>query len=201
MTHPIRAFLLAAVAALFSSAGLGQAMAAPAIAIPSPKLQSDIVLVEDGDGLAREGARIIRRDRDGKHRGERSRRHDDARRHRDGNHQAHRRDRDKRFSRRRHQDDRLGYNRAEPGKRLGYNRDYDDGHAYDGRNGPRFLHRRRDGRSGWHDDDFGDRHRHPRRVYEMESFGYSAEPRRTSPGHRDRGPARRLSDVLTAVPD
>lgn len=217
MTRFLTGICAAAVAGAFSIAAFAPASATPAIVPDISTSASHVVQVDDGDGIAPDSARIIRRDRHRDRRGEKFRRHHEGqkqvRRHHDGPRQAHRRDRDKRFARRHYQDDRLGYKRARPGERLGYNRagpdqrlGYNRSHDRDGyadgdHKGPRHFRRHRDDRRQWRRDDFYDGYRHKRRLYKMESFGYSAGPDKGSSGHR-RGSGRGgLGDILTAVPD
>jgi len=192
----------AALAATLSIAGLAPAGAARLFVPDAPPAVQHVVQINDGDGIGRDGARIIRRDRHRERRGERHvrPRHEGQkqvyRRH-EGHREAKRRHRDNRYALRRDERPRLGYNRDGPrlgydrdGERLGYNRGHDD------YRGPRLIHPSRDHRrKEWrdeygHDDWNQDRYRHRPRLYKMQSYGYKTVPANGT-----------LKDVLTAVPD
>ena len=204
MTRILPGLCAAAIVAAVSIVGMTPASAMPAFVPDISTAALNVLQIKDGESIGPDSARIIRRDRHRDRRGEKFRRHHDGdrqlRRHHDGPKAAHRRDRDKRFARRHRQDHRLGYNRARPGERLGYNRDYDHGgYAYDDHKGPKHLRRHRDDRREWRSDDFYDGYRHKRRLYKMESYGYSGGPHKGYSGYK--GSNGRLDDILTAVPD
>ena len=212
MTRFLPAVRAVALAATLSIAGLAPAGAAPLFVPTVPPAALHVVQTTDGDGIGRDGARVIRRDRH--RRGERHARprhegHKQAQRRHEGHREAKRRHHDNRYALRRDERPRLGYDRNGPrlgydrdGTRLGYNRSYDrnrDGH--DNHRGPKFIHPDRDDRRHeWrdyygygdygHDDWNHDRYRHKPRLYKMESYGYKTAPANGA-----------LKDVLTAVPD
>ncbi len=173
----------AALAAAASIAGIAPAAAVTPVELPVATA-NHVVQVKDGEGIAREGARIIRRDR---HRERRSERH--ARPRHDAQKQMHRRREAHRQERRRNDDDSYTLRRDES-RTIRRDRHLN---RYDRHPGPKFI---RPGGSKGHYESYGyrggrhDGYGRKSRIYKMQSYDYKSSPSNGA-----------LKDVLTAVPD